>query len=372
MKKIISLMLVLVLAMGVLVGCNSEEEPETPDTPAVEDTDESEDTDETDETEAVAGEITKLGLGQNISIGKSADAEGDKGAVGQADITMAAVGFDNDGKVVSVTLDVSQAKVEYDENLAITSDVDAEVKTKKVLKDDYGMKKASEIEKEWYEQAEAFEEWMVGKTIDEITGLKVKEVNESHQNVPDVPELTSSVTITVEGYLAAVEEAWENAIDVSGGEKVGLGVKTGIASSKSLDGDQMPVAQADTYMTATAFDADGKVVGTIIDTAQVKIEFDADGKVTTDKDAELKTKHELKEDYGMVKASEIGKEWYEQMTAFQEWMVGKTVDEITGLPVKEVNESHQNVPDVPELTSTVTITVEGYLDVIQRASDNAK
>ena len=33
----------------------------------------------------------------------------------------------------------------------------------------------------------------------------------SHQNVPDVPELESTVTITVEGYLAVVEEAAANA-----------------------------------------------------------------------------------------------------------------------------------------------------------------
>ena len=31
-------------------------------------------------------------------------------------------------------------------------------------------------------------------------------------NVPDVPELTSTVTITVESYTEAVAEAWENAV----------------------------------------------------------------------------------------------------------------------------------------------------------------
>jgi hypothetical protein len=51
---------------------------------------------------------------------------------------------------------------------------------------------------------------MVGKSIDEITGLKVKEANPTHLNVPDVPELTSTVTITVESYLAVVQEAFAN------------------------------------------------------------------------------------------------------------------------------------------------------------------
>ncbi len=217
----------------------------------------------------------------------------------------------------------------------------------------------------------AFEEWMIGKTVDEITGLKVKERDENHKNVPDVPELTSTVTITVEGYIAAVGEAWDNAVDVENGATVGLGSKTTISSSKDASEDKPAVAQANTTMTATAFDADGNVVGTIIDVVQAKIEV-KDGKIVSDKEAEVKTKHELKEDYGMKKVSEIEKEWYEQAEALQEWMVGKTVDEITGLKVKERDENHKAVPDVPELTSTVTMTVEDYLEVVQRAFDNKR
>ncbi|MGM0651630.1 MAG: hypothetical protein ACQES4_02460 [Bacillota bacterium] len=41
--------------------------------------------------------------------------------------------------------------------------------------------------------------------------MPVKVVDEAYQHVPDVPELTTSVTITVESYLAAVAEAYENA-----------------------------------------------------------------------------------------------------------------------------------------------------------------
>jgi len=52
---------------------------------------------------------------------------------------------------------------------------------------------------------------MVGKSVDEIKALKVKERDESHKHVPDMPELTSTVTITVEGYIAAVAEAYTNA-----------------------------------------------------------------------------------------------------------------------------------------------------------------
>lgn len=319
-----------------------------------------------------AGSIVKYGLGQNISIAKSKDATADATAVGQADVTMAAVGFDADGKVASVYIDVAQTKVAFDKDMKVTSDKTAEVKSKKDLGADYGMVKASSIGKEWFEQIEAYENWMIGKTIEEIKSMKVVAKDESHPAVPDVPELTSSVTISVDAYMEAVEEAWANAEEVAGAEKVGLGVETHIGSSKDKAADVLPVAQVDTYMSATALTADGKVAGTIIDTAQVKINFDEKGAVTSDKTAEIKTKKEIKDGYGMVKASSIGKEWYEQIEAFEEWMVGKTIDEITGIAVKQKDESHPAVPDIPELTSSVTVSVQSYQAVVKEAAANAR
>lgn len=319
-----------------------------------------------------AGEIAKIGLGQNISIAKSKDATAEATAAAQADITIAAVGFDADGKVASITVDVAQTKVEFDKDMKVTSDKTSEVKSKKDKGAEYGMVKASSIGKEWFEQMEAFENWMIGKTVDEIKSLKVKVRDDSHKNVPDVPELTSSVTITVEGYIEAVEEAWNNAEDAAGAAKVGLGIQTSIAKSKDKAADVKPVAQVDTTMTAVAIDKDGKVVKSIVDVAQVKVNYDENGKVTSDKTVAPQTKKEVKEGYGMVKASTIGKEWFEQMDAFEDWMIGKTIDEITGLKVKERDASHKAVPDVAELTSSVTITVDPYQAVIDEAFANAR
>jgi len=319
-----------------------------------------------------AGSIAKIGLGQGISIAKSKDATADATATAQADVTIAAVGFDAEGKVASVTIDVAQTKVAFDEDMKVTSDREAEVKTKKDIGADYGMVKASSIGKEWYEQMEAFENWMIGKTVEEIAGLNVKVKDENHTAVPDVPELTSSVTISVESYIAAVEEAWEKAEDVAGAESVGLGIETHIGKSKDKSADELPMAQVDTYMTAVALDKDGKVAKSIVDVAQVRINYDDSGVLTSDKTAELKTKKEIGADYGMVKASSIGKEWFEQMEAFEEWMAGKTADEIAGLQVKERDASHTAVPDVPELTSSVTITVDGYQKIVAEAIENAR
>ncbi|TFZ39674.1 hypothetical protein E4100_07605 [Soehngenia longivitae] len=367
MKRILSIVLMIVLSISLLVACTSEpatetEEPTTPDTG--------------EGTETTSGTITKLGLGHIVSIAKSKDKGTDANGnpvnpLAQADVMIAAVGFDADGKVVSVYIDSAQTKVAFDENMQLTSDVNAEVPTKRDLGTDYGMGKVSPIGKEWFEQMDALQEWMVGKTVEEIVSMETTKRDDEHPTVPNVPELTSSVTMDVGEYLKIVEEAWNNAIDVTGAEKVGLGVKTSIAKSVSAgtDANGNPVnaqAQVDTIISATALDADGKVAGTIIDTAQVVIPFDADGKVAIDKTVELKTKNELKEDYGMGKVSPIKKEWYEQAQALAEWMKGKTLDEIKAMKLEE------GKPAEEDLVSSVTIHVDDYLAVVEEAINNAK
>ncbi len=376
MKKFLMIILSICLVSMLVVGCtadntgapepgNEQEEPAVTPEP---------------EVEPEADGAVSLGLGAVTSIAKSKDYSNTDGketlAVGQVDTVIAAASFDKDGKVVNVVLDTAQTKVNFDKDLKVTSDKAAEIKTKKELGPEYGMVKASGISKEWFEQIEELEKWMVGKTIDEIKAMKVTARDESHPAVPDVPELTSLVTITVQDYIAAVEKASQNTVEVTGAAKLGLGHNVSIAKSKDFsnaDGKEvLPVAQVDTVMTATAFDQDGKVVGTLIDNAQTKVNFDAEGKVTSDKAAEIKTKKELGDDYGMRKASQIGKEWFEQATELEKWMVGKTVDEIKAMKVTARDESHPSVPDVPELTSLVTITVQDYIAAVDEAYTNAK
>lgn len=313
----------------------------------------------------------RLGLGHVTSIAKSKElVVSETGEVtppsAQIDTTIAAVAFDKDGKVLDVVIDTAQTKVNFDENLEVTSDLTAECKTKKELGESYGMKRASSIGKEWYEQIAELEKWMAGKTVDEIKSMDVKVRDASHTDVPDVPELTSSVTIDVGGYIAAVEEAYRNAVDVKkGGVKLGLGHEISAAKSKTAS------AQVNDTMAATLFDNKGKVVGTIIDNAQTKVAFDEEGKLAVDKDEEVKSKKELGDAYGMKMASSINKEWNEQIAELEKWMAGKTVDEIKSMKVKERDAAHTAVPDVPELTSRVTVSVEDYIAAVEEAYKNA-
>lgn len=180
MKKHIAIIVTVILTAALLAGCGS-------------------------------GGSYKTGLGQVVSIASSKDATADANGAVQVDVTMAAVTIDGEGRIQKVSIDVVQGKVDIDNGGKILTDKSVSMKSKVELGDEYGLIKQSKIGRNWYEQIAELEKWMIGKTIEEVQGIKLKKVDDSHPSVPDEPDLTSKVTITVQDYIAAVAEAVKNA-----------------------------------------------------------------------------------------------------------------------------------------------------------------
>lgn len=155
------------------------------------------------------------------------------------------------------------------------------------------------------------------------------------------------------------------------GVKVGLGHTISIGRSTDAAADKDGSAIVSTVMTAAAFDANGKILGVTIDAAEGTVNFNAQGKITSKLDEMQKTKVELGKDYGMVKGSKIGKEWYEQIAELEKWMKGKTVDQVKAMKVKS-SEEGGNVTDEPDLNSKVTLSVDNFLSTLEEAYKNAK
>jgi hypothetical protein len=362
MKKYLWITIVLLLSLLVVAGCGSGPAADTP-------------VDEEPVEEVPVSEgIVTLGLGVVTKIGRSLDydEEGEIMAMAQVDNVIAVASFDGVGRVVDVVIDTAQTRVNFDEELQVASDPAAEIKTKVELGDDYGMVRASEIGVEWYEQIASLEKWMVGRTVEEIKALGLTE-----QGAPDDPDLAATVTVTVTDYIAAVEKACANAVAVQpGAMNLGLGHKVSIGRSVGYqmagETEILPTAQVDVIIAAVVFDDAGKVAGVAIDTAQTRVNFDAEGQVISDRTALYPTKKELGDDYGMTKASEIGVEWYEQIASLEEWMIGKTVEEVKAMQVKEVDAAHPSVPDEPDLVSLVTITVQDYIYAVDEAYSRAR
>ncbi len=152
---------------------------------------------------------TKTGVGLVISLDDSTGATDNGSGRAQAEVTVCAASFDNDGKIVDIMFDVAEPGVDFDSTGALTTDLTESIKTKRQLGDDYGMEGASGIGKEWYEQVDALQEWMVGQSVEEVLGMKTSTQNGAEY--ADEEELTSSVTIAVDQFLEALQVAYDNA-----------------------------------------------------------------------------------------------------------------------------------------------------------------
>ena len=67
-----------------------------------------------------------------------------------------------------------------------------------------------------------------------------------------------------------------------------------------------------------------------------------------------------------------GGEWYEQANAFEAYCIGKTADEVAGMPLGENAHGYTDAPAAEELKSTCTISVTAFLNAIAKAAANAK
>ncbi len=365
MKKSLVLLLVLAMSLFAFVGCTKEQpQVETPQTeePKVEEPAAEEPEEEPAAEEPLADDEVKTGLAVVSSIQKSRDAGENDGAA-QTDSVIVALTIDKDGKIVQTKIDTAQTVIGFTNEGKIVPDLSTVYKSKQELKEEYGMGRVSSIDKEWYEQANALAEYVKGKTIEEVKSIAVDE-----SGVPTEADLVSSVTIKINSYVEAIEKAAANAqnLGAKASDNLGLAVTTKISKSKDATADAEGLAQAYSTYTAATFDSEGRVTSSIIDASQSNVNFDATGKITTDLSVASITKVELGEDYGMKRASAIGREWYEQADAFSEYIVGKTVEEIKGISVDE-----GGYPTDEDLVSSVTVGIIDIKDNIEKAFVNA-
>ena len=140
----------------------------------------------------------------------------------------------------------------------------------------------------------------------------------------------------------------------------GLGSYTEVTITPAT-AEKAGVVTAYTHLCALTLDEEGKIVGIVFDAVQAKGGFDATGAVSGEAAFEALSKGELKENYGMVKASPIGKEYYEQMEALAAWCIGKTVEEVMTLSAEDA-----------DLKAGCTVGIEGHLAALEKAAATAK
>ncbi len=364
MKKGLFLMLILIMTLVMVAGCGEAPVDEVPEEEVPEEAVPDEEVPAPDPGDEA---FSTLGMGVVTSIGRSLDydAENEIMPMAQVDNVIVVAAFDGEGRVANLFIDTAQTRVEFDEELQVATDLTAEIKTKKELGDDYGMRAASEIGAEWDEQIMDLKTWMIGRSVDEIKALEMTD-----RGAPGDPDLSTMVTIAVSEYITALEKAYASAVPVeSGASMIGFGTDISIGRSTGYtmanDTEILPTAQVDVAIVGAVFSSDYTVHGVLIDTAQTRVEFDAEGNVLSDRAGQFSTKKELGDDYGMRRASEIEKEWHEQIAALEEWMVGKSADQVLAMELDDAS-----APGDPDLVTAVTISVADYLTVFEKAKQN--
>ncbi len=360
MKKAIALVMAACLAFG-LVACGGASSTATSTSTASS----AASTSEAASSEAASSEAaTEAGVKTGMAIVSStsvsdADAEADGKA--QVDSTVAAVLVGEDGKIISCKLDVAQNKVAVKADGSF--DTTATFKSKQELKEDYNMKGASPIGKEWYEQANAFAEYVVGMTAEEVRAI---ETNPDAHNGPVDADIAASCTMSVTAFIEAIAQATENAqaLGAFADDTLALGLSTEFSSSavQPADNEGEGLVQTDTTYAAVTTDAEGKITSSIWDCTQAKFDVTEAGEVTSKGD--IVSKQDQKEAYNMKGASGIGKEWYEQANAYAAWLAGKTAADVAAV---ETDAEGHNGPTDADIAASCTMNVLDFNAAVEKA-----
>ncbi len=327
MKKIISIILcaAMLVAMFAFAGCEKK------------------------------AENLKFGFAVETAITAATSAAADADGKGEAEINAAAVLVDAEGKIVKCVLDTAAITVGFTaEGKAVAA---GEIKTKYETGADYGMVAYGGAAKEWFEQADAFCQTVVGKTADEVKAL----ASDGGKGTEEV--LTAGCTIAVSGFVAVVAEAVANAADSTATADSTLNLGFVFAQdAKDATADAAGANNVDATISAAAVDAEGKVAAMATDAVQVQFAFDAAG-VTTTATGAVKTKGQLGADYGMVAYGGAAKEWNEQAAVFDAACIGLSATEIAALVAED---GYKGVESLVSAGCTV-----GVADMVKAAVEAA-
>jgi hypothetical protein len=301
-----------------------------------------------EDSKPAADATLKFGFGVYTSAPTTADATADKDGSGKLDVTFAAVTLDKDGKIVACELDTASNTVNFTaDGKAVAKN---EFKTKYELGAEYNMVTYGGAKKEWFEQADAFEKFVAGKTVAEVTAL----VGADNKGNADV--VNAGCTVMINEFVKAIEKACSVAADSKVTAKHTLKVaaateQTCTDATEDKDGSN----KVSTTVFAAAVDTEGKVVAAMSDCVELSFTFDTKGVSTLDTTKAITSKKDAGSNYGMVAYGGAKKEWFEQAVAFDAACVGKTATEIAAF----VGADGKGVADIQ--TAGCTIYVTGFV-----------
>lgn len=301
-------------------------------------------------------EQISFGMGVYSYYSSADDASEEKDGSAAAVHTAAAVLIGKDGKILDIDLDTAECTGEYSMHGSFIEK--EKFSTKKELGDSYGMAKYGTDRDdngkvlEWDEQAEAFENTVKGKTLEQVKALA-----SNSYGTEDV--IKAGCTIAVSDFVKAIEKAFANARTYTQhADEVELGIVSVQSDCKNASEEADGVSNIETYFAAALKDHDDKVIAMMLDSAEAEIKFDLRGKALTSTSDAIPTKNELGANYGMAKygtdTNGDGKilEWFEQADVFASYCKGKTAAQIASL----IYTDGYALPDIQAAGCTIYIS----------------
>jgi hypothetical protein len=295
----------------------------------------------------------KTGLAAVVAM-EPTDATENKDGQVRNEVTIAAVAIDEQGVIVDCKIDAYRSDIKFDAKGAFTQPLDTAFKSKMAMGAEYGMG-AVAPKGEWDAQAAGFAAYCIGKTADQIRGIAVEGGKPAASEV----DILATTTITIGDFVGAVVKAADKAEDrgAKAGDTLYLTSVANMSSSKAATENKDGTAQFDcTYAAITK--AGETITSIVIDAVQCKASISGEGKVTSDTTAEVPSKLEKGDAYGMGSVAPKG-EWYQQIAGFNAYVTGKTAEEVTGIAVGE-----DGKPTDADLTATTTINIAEFLELI--------
>ena len=388
MKKFLAILLCVCMVVAI-VACNKTDDTKT-ETPTTEAPTEAP-TQAPDNTPEEPKEVEyKFGMGVVVAFTEGAT---------QVDSTVAAVVTDANGKIVACRIDATQNKCDLTK-ISFDELKETEFQSKLEKGDGYNMatygasmdNNGDGVVKEWYEQAKAFENWVVGKTAAEVAAMPTQTLDDTFGSTAgyvisaDEALLAAGCTIQVGDFVEAVVAACKDEQGVS--FKTAKTFTVGVAATSfATDSDESKGLVAMYTDYAAAVVVDGKIVAALNDAIQPKITVDAEGAVVsqsvgvTDEDGNLfATKRELKENYNMatfgasMDPNGDGKvlEWYLQSEAFSKHVVGMTGAEVAAMETAANSIGYQMTTDTDLLAAGCTIQITAIKAVVAKSVTNAR
>ncbi len=227
----------------------------------------------------------RFGMGAHAYYAAERSASEEADGYGEMVVAVAAVVTDENGKILACRLDMAENKAGFTaEGKCLFA---KNLKTKRELGDSYGMKSASPIGKEWYEQADAFAAAAKGKTLDEIKTMLAT----GKDGI-----VRAGCTIDTGDFIAAVEKAVKNAksVSVRGDYDVKLKIASAQTECRDASREENGMNRIKTVFSATLKDGDGVALLELKDEAEGVFPFDAQGQAAFDISEDLKTEGEKK------------------------------------------------------------------------------